>query len=335
VIDAYVPVGARSFELDDVSGLRVGDDIVVQRAFSPRWLTLVGLDAPSRRGGGSRVAQGLGFERKITALDGRRITLDVPLTNALDREYGDALVGKYTFEARIEHSAVERLAARADFDPHTDLGDGILVQVNAAANGWIRQVKGEGFLSGTVNLEQMSKWMTVEDATYLAPAIEPDGWSRAFYFGGQMNLLYRCRSVDARHALNTWSRTTGPNVVLDFTVVGESSLVTPSRWTNGLLLEGVRITDSAGEPSGTILMYEKASGRATGWSAANSVVWGSAAARFLIDNPPTAQNWVVAATGEATGTGTFDAAHVARPESLYRAQLTQRLGETALAAVSR
>jgi hypothetical protein len=231
---------------------------------------------------------------------------------------------------------VERLAGRADFDPHTDLGNGIFIQGNAIANGWIRQVRAEGFLSGTVNLEQPSKWVTVEDATYLAPTnTDPDGWSRGFLLGGQQNLLYRSRSVGARHALNTWSRSAGPNVVLDFTVIGESSLVTPSRWTTGLLLDGVRITDSAGEPGGTILMYEKTSGKSPGWSAANSVVWGSAAARFLIDNPPTAQNWVIGASGEASGTGSFDASHANRPESLYRAQLAERLGDSAAAIVTK
>jgi hypothetical protein len=65
------------------------------------------------------------------------------------------------------------------------------------------------------------------------------------------------------------------------------------------------------------------------------VVWNSEAGRFSIDNPPTAQNWVVGASGEIVGNGSLDASHAPRPESLYRAQLAERMGDGALAALSR
>jgi hypothetical protein len=41
------------------------------------------------------------------------------------------------------------------------------------------------------------------------------------------------------------------------------------------------------------------------------------------------------ASGETVGNGTFDSSHSPRPDSLYRAQLAERLGEGALAALAR
>jgi hypothetical protein len=337
VVDAYVPVGARSFELDSTEGLRVDDEIVVQRPFSQRWLSQIGMDRPGRpeaRPVSWRVGAGLTFERRITAIDGKRITIDVPLVNALEREYGDSTVSKFSFPQRIARVGVERLASRADFDPRSDLGDGMFVEVNAVMNGWIREVKTENYESGLVSLEEPSKWITVEDVVYTAPQPSPP-WSRAFVLGGQQNLLLRARSVGARHALGTFGRTAGPNVVLDLTGVGRSPMLTPARWTAGLLLDNVRLVDPAGEPAGEVIMRVREGSKGSGWSAANSVVWNSEAGRFSVDNPPTAQNWVFGAAGETVGNGSYDASNAPRPESLYRAQLAERLGDSSLAALSR
>jgi hypothetical protein len=325
VMDHYVPVGGRSFELDDIGDLQVGDDIVVRRPAMPHWQDVVGMVARSA---------GVVFERRIRDIQGHRITLDVPLTNALEKEYTEATVAKYGFPDRVTEVGIERLATRAEFDPRSDLGDGIFVEVDAATNAWVRQVLAEGYEAGAVNLEQPSRWVTVEDVTSVAPVPPPaTGWSRAFLMGGQQNLLLRGRAVGARRAFETWGRTAGPNVVLDLTVIGKSSVVRPSRWTNGLLLDGVHITDETGARGGAIVIDNESRGREAGWSAANSVVWNCSAERFVIDSPPTAQNWVIGGhADELEGDAIRDA--VARPDSLYRAQLAERLGDQALGALS-
>jgi hypothetical protein len=325
VMDHYVPVGGRSFELDDIGDLQVGDDILVRRPSMPRWLDVVGMF--------SRAA-GVVFERRISDIQGRRITVDVPLTNALEKDYTEGTVAKYRFADRVTEVGIERLASSAQFDPRSDLGDGIFIEVDAATNTWVRQVLAEGYEAGAVSLEQPSKWVTVEDVTSLAPVPPPPtGWSRAFLMGGQQNLLLRGRAVGATRAFETWGRTAGPNVVLDLTVIGKSSVVKPSRWTNGLLLDGVHITDQTGEPSGAIVIDNQGRGREIGWSGANSVVWNCRAGRFVIDSPPTAQNWVMGGQAdEIEGNAIHDP--VARPDSLYRAQLAERLGDQALGALS-
>jgi hypothetical protein len=113
-------------------------------------------------------------------------------------------------------------------------------------------------------------------------------------------------------------------------------VVSPNRWTNGLLLDNVRLVDSTGEPTGEINMGIRGGRGGGGWSAANCVVWNSESGRMAIENPPTAQNWVVgAAAGEITGSGSLDTSHAPRPESLYRGQLAERLGESAVSSILR
>jgi hypothetical protein len=340
VVDGYVPVGGRTLELDGTDGLHVDDEVVVQRPFSPQWLALIGMDrvTPRRPDAGTvswRVGSGLHFERRITAIEGNRITLDVPLTNALEREFTDATVTRFTFSQRTLRIGIERMTSRADFDPDSDLGDGMFIEMNGVANAWVREVQTDSYESGLISLEETSKWVTVADVAYLAAPNAP-AWSRAFVLGGQQNLLLRARSVGARHALGTLSRSAGPNVVLELTAVSRSPVLTPNRWTSGLLLDNVHLLDPTGEPSGEITMRMRNGGRGGGWAGANCVVWNSEAGRLSIDNPPTAQNWVIGtAAGEAVGSGTFDTSHVPRPDSLYRAQLAERLGEGALSALAR
>jgi hypothetical protein len=327
VTDAYVPVGARSFELDDVGDLKPGDEILVQRSSTHRWLATAGL-------GGAM--PGLVFERRITEIDGHRITLDVPLTNALEHDLTEATVARFRFPDRVAEVGIERLAGRAAFDERSDLGDGIFIDIDAAMNAWTRQVRADGYEGGAVSLEQFSKWVTVADTTATGPVLNhPRAWSRGFLMGGQQNLVLRGRALGTDRALETWARAAGPNVVLDLTVLGKASLVLPSRWTNGLLLDGVQIAEETGELGGAIVLQNRRGGRDRGWAAANSVVWNCRAARLAVDSPPTAQNWVVGGQAdEVTGSADMDPGP-AHPDSLYRAQLGERMGERATAALAR
>src|SRR6185369_4114720 len=69
------------------------------------------------------------------------------------------------------------------------------------------------------------------------------------------------------------------------------------------------------------------SGHGAGWSAANSVLWNCSAAKITCANPPTAQNWAFGCWAEFEGDGVWRNSNgFMRPESLYVAQLADRLG---------
>jgi hypothetical protein len=169
--------------------------------------------------------------------------------------------------------------------------------------------------------------MTVADTVVLGGDVR----TVAFTLSGQQLLVTGCRAEGPHmRALMATAATPGPNVVVDFQAIGRrQEVMTQRRWATGLLLDGVRVTDTDGRPTGLISIANQGS-RASGhgWSGANSVVWNAVANRIVVDSPPTAHNWVVG--GRATrlfGTGSFSGVGAApAPASLYRAQLAERLG---------
>jgi hypothetical protein len=346
VSDVYVPVGARSFTLDNVGDLKVGDDIVVYRPKTQRWICAIGTDVlPSRRDGVAtppwKASGALTYERRIVRIEGKRVVVDAPLTNALEREYTQAYITRLEFPERVSEVGVEHLAAR--WDPpaggRCPSGKEDFIRVNSVANAWIKNVRSEGLGGEVVTLGSQSKWVTIEDASFQGVDDErcDDQW--AFKIGGQQNLLVRGRASGNRFtALFTETEVEGPNAVVDFLAVGAQPRVrVASRWSTGLLFDNVRIQDAAGQPAGD---FDLARGRSShGWSAVNSVLWNSEAEVFSVDNPPTARNWIMGGGAGAKallGTGTYSVKGAAvQPQSLYRAQLSERLGRPLSAGLNR
>jgi len=106
-------------------------------------------------------------------------------------------------------------------------------------------------------------------------------------------------------------------------------------------------------PQGGIdLMNRGEMGSGHGWTMGWGVVWNSAASSLVIQNPPGAANWSIGTSGAETsapmkimGQRRGDAGpdlpkgfiespgKRVMPESLYRAQLAERLGTNALKAI--
>jgi hypothetical protein len=91
IMDDYVPVGAATFHVDNASAFAPG--VVVQRPVTQQWIHALGIDQIPDRGGTQQWKRGVGleFERQVMAVDGDKITIDVPLTNALEKKVGGFL----------------------------------------------------------------------------------------------------------------------------------------------------------------------------------------------------------------------------------------------------
>ena len=240
------------------------------------------------------------------------------MTNALEREYTQAFVTKLEFPERIAEVGVENLSGRweSPAGARCPTGKEDFVRVNSVQNAWVKNVRAQGFGGEAVTLGSQSKWVTVEDVTYVGHDVDKcdDQW--AFKLGGQQNLVLRGRATGSyTTVLYTDTEVEGPNAVVDFLAVGEELRVrVASRWSTGILFDNVRIQNASGEPAGD---FDLARGRSThGWSAVNSVVWNSEAEVFSVDDPPTAHNWIMggASTAKALlGTGTYSAQRAADP----------------------
>jgi hypothetical protein len=91
VLSAYVPVNERTLQVASGTSLKKGDRIMVTRPSGEEWITALGCDIF----GGGIGALGwkpgdmdLTWDRTISEVNGNQITLDAPLTVALDTQYG-------------------------------------------------------------------------------------------------------------------------------------------------------------------------------------------------------------------------------------------------------
>ena len=329
VADPYVPVGARSLRLDSTEGLEVGDTIVVHRPSTQEWINAIGMNKlanPWEPG-----TKDLVFDRVITRIEGDWITIDAPLTNSLDQKYGGGTVFEYAWPGRIENVGVEHIRGVSTFASSTDENHSwTFVEIFTTQNAWVKDVTTQHFAYAAVSIRANSKWVTVEDAQFLDPkSIVTGGRRYPFYIEGQQNLVRNAFARSARHDFVVGALAAGPNVFVDCWAQGSLADSGPHhRWSVGTLFDNVTVA------SNEINIRNRGnSGTGHGWTGANSVIWNSKAKRFIVQNPPTAQNWLIGSTGSSSGS-TFKDSHGKRvtPRSLYYAQLAERQAEPGLEA---
>ncbi|WP_438480511.1 hypothetical protein [Oleiharenicola lentus] len=343
ITDRYVPVGTRSFTVEEASALRVGDRVYVDRVGNRAWISEIGMDRIAGRPGNESstkqwTAFTLNYDRIITAIDGKRITVDAPIPCALDERWGGGSVVPYTDENRIERSGVENLRGDSEFDftitgkdsqgrvyPADEAHALYLVSFDNAKNCWARDVTAVHFYHGLAIIAQHAKWITVQDSTSLSPVSKIDGGRRyPFYIEGQLSLILRCVSEGARHAFVLGARVSGPNAFVYGISRDEHATSEPHhRWSVGGLYDNVE--------SDIAFQDRQWMGSGHGWAGANYVAWNTRGT-LISQQPPTAQNFAVGHVGPKSG-GAHPRAdshweshgqHV-EPESLYFKQLADRL----------
>jgi hypothetical protein len=106
------------------------------------------------------------------------------------------------------------------------------------------------------------------------------------------------------------------------------------RWSTGLLIDSCRLPDGRIE-----FINRKTAGSGHGWAIGWAVAWNCQAKTYNIQQPPGAVNWCIGCTGELEKTSPATAPWLASPEkpvtpdSLYLAQLRERLGAQALSNI--
>ena len=336
VTDVYIPVGAMKLHIANSIGLRAGDRVLVERPSSKEWIKLVGMDdARSRRPVVWRPGTlNVVWDRVITDVSGDEVTLDAPLTTALEQVFGGATVAAYVWPGRIEDVGVENLRCESKFSPGNPMDEEhawMAISLDAVQNAWVRDVTVSHFVSSAVDVRAGAKWVTVQDCTSLAPVSELVGYRRhAFHASGQLTLLQRCRSEDGLHDFTVGYLSAGPNVFFDCEARkahGFSGSL--GSWASGALFDNVHI-------DGDRLNLDnlKDWNQNVGWAAANSVLWQSSASQIICRQPPGAQNWAIGVRSHFRGDGRLSSLNeFVRPESLYRAQLAERRGAAALASL--
>lgn len=336
VADAYVPVGARRLRVTDASSFQVGVAVMIERPSTAEWIRAIGMDdSPARQGYQWKPdTLNVVWDRVVTAVTGDELTLDAPLTLALDVQFGGAKLGAYAQEGYVTESGIEHLRCESEYDRGNPLDEQHAwnaVDLHALRDGWVLDVTAVHFASSAVQVGAKVSRVTVRDCRSLAPVSERAGYRRmAFHNRGQQILFMRCFSEDGRNDFAAGWLAQGPNVFLDCEARGSGSFSgSVGSAASGLLFDGVNI-DGGALRLDNLETYNQGAG----WAAFNSMLWQCSASVIVCRQPPTAMNWAVGVWAQFIGDGRWSmTSEFARPKSLYRAQLVERIGESATMAV--
>ena len=348
ITDEYVPVGALSFTVDRAIGFSVGSRVVVRRPSTKAWIALLGMDLfqgwrPENRLHWQPGSRDIEWDRTITAIDGARITVDAPLSTAIEAAFGGGSVAPYAFPGRICRSGVENLRLVSAHDaarPMDEDHSWTAVAIDAIEDAWVRHVTVAHFAGSAIDVGPGALRVTVEDVEALDPISEPGGYRRrVFQTEGQLTLFRRCRSERGLHDFAAGFNAAGPNVILESSAREALGFSGPlGSWASGILYDNVIIRGNA-----IRLTNRGLADQGAGWAAANSIVWNSEATDIEVQSPPGAVNQAYGCKGMVTGDGTvwdprtmpyrdFYRGSPVQPRSLYLAQLAERLGQAAVDA---
>jgi hypothetical protein len=318
IVDETVPAGGRTLTLENIGGLRPGDRIVITRPSTVAWIAALHMSGLAGSYANQRLdwapgSRNLIWDRSVTAVDAARrlLTLDAPITTAIERRYGNGAVARIASNPPVTHIGIERLALESEFDaarPHDEEHSWIAVALDRVEDAWVRNVVVRHFAGSAVRVGPRARRVTIEACGSRQPVSEPAGYRRqSFLVEGQQVLVRQCAAEQGMNDFASGLLAGGPNVFLDSTATGALG---PSgsfeSWASGVLYERVRI-----QGSGIRLANDSSRAQGAGWTAANSVVWNCDAREIDVFGPEGAENVVSRSA-----------------EPLYEAQLRKRTGTT-------
>ena len=340
--DAYVPAGAGSFSLTDVTGIRVGDTIRITRPVTKAWVKFMGMDQLVRDGKNQTWVTGdITTDRVIKKIEKNKITVDIPLTDNYDATYlnppGTSVV-KIISSGELSQIGIEdfRIVAPAQSVTIND-GHYRAFSMSGIADGWARNIE----VFNTVNsISVTGKRITVDNVSIMHDLPTLGAAKPADLNGsGQQLLFNRCTITgDNLFFFGTGAKVTGPVVLLNCVFKGNGWIQPHQRWATGLLVDNCLVPDG-----GIDFMNRGSMGSGHGWAIGWAVAWNSKAKSFLNQQPPGAANWVIGGQGEKQykaipfnkepnlPEGIYDSYGTpVTPASLYLAQLAERLGKKAV-----
>lgn len=331
ITDAYVPVGSDEAHVPNPHAFKAGNHIIVQRPCTEKWIKQLGMvDFGGQSGwlGWKPGDENIDWDRKITAIRGNELVLDVPLTTAIDSTYGGGTVAVYHWPGRISQIGIENLRLVSTYDtsnPKDEAHCWMAITMENVQDAWVRQVVFEHFAGSAVFVLPTARRITVQDCESLAPVSEIGGQRRnIFWTMGQQTLFQRLYSEYGYHDFAVGFCAAGPNAFVQCKAhLPYSFSGSINSWASGVLFDNVR-SDGGALSFKNLGQYD----HGAGWNAANSVFWQCDAAMIACYKPPTAENWAFGCWSQPAGHGYWGHPneHI-HPFSLYYGQLQDRLGK--------
>ena len=334
VMNDYVPVGAMTLQVNQVEAFKTGDLVRISRPATQEWISALQMEDFGGQTGyigwkpGERNVQ---WDRVITRISGNEVTIDVPITTALDKSFGGGTIHRVSWQGRIENVGIEHLKLESTYDK-SNLKDEqhrwMAITFEHVRDAWVRQANFQHFAGSAVAIWNTASRITVEDCKSLDPVSEIAGQRRyTFFTEGQQCLFQRIYSEYGYHDFATGFMAAGPNAFVECqSVLPHSFSGAIDSWSSGTLFDIVNVDGGALRYSNRGMEAQGA-----GWTAANSMFWQCTAALVDCPAPPTAMNWAVAVWAQFSGDGYWHEANgFIKPRSLFYGQLADRIGHKVL-----
>jgi len=333
-ISEDVPAGATAIRVQDTNVFKPGSTIGITRPSTKEWIAkLRATEFGGGEGGGWKPgSRDITWERVVKSVDNDLITLDAPITTAIEKDFGGGMVVQLNWPGRITNIGIENLTLESTFDPTNAKDENhswYAITMENAADSWVRQVTFKHFAGSAVALYENTQRITVQDCVSLDPVSEIGGYRRhTFFTMGQQTLFLRCYAEHGRHDFSVGHCAAGPNAFVQCEAreaLDDSGPI--ESWASGVLYDNVNIDGNA-----LSLGYCAGNNAGIGWAAANSVLWNCSASVIRCWNPPGATNWSFGSWASFEGDGVWKSSNdFMKPDSLFAAQLKDRLGAEAAA----
>ncbi|WP_345954567.1 DUF4955 domain-containing protein [Mucilaginibacter sp. PAMB04168] len=334
ITDAFVPVGAHSFNVKAAGLFKPGDKVVIYRPGTQTWISDLQMDRIDAREGTLQWQPkefNLEFERTITAVNGNKVVVDAPVVMQMEAKYGGGQLFKYNFAGRIAEVGIEDIYFESEYAGDNDEDHGWrAVAFSKAENCWVNHVTSRYFGYSCVDINNSSKNITVTNSKCLDAKSQITGGRRySFVIDGQLNLVTNCETTEGRHDYVTGARVCGPNVFYHCKARRTHADIGPhQRWAAGTLYDNI-------DTDGEINVQDRGNyGTGHGWSGVTQVLWNCKVQSAAVQNPwVSGTNYAIGVAGKQAP-GRFANRNQAvweskdqpvNPPSLYEAQLKARL----------
>ena len=155
--------------MDSAAAFKIGDTVLIERPVTEAWIAFMKMDVLTRDGKPQiwiRPGTVHTADRAIKKVSGRRITLDVPLSDSYDAAHlrpAGASIVKYTFPGRIEQVGFESMRVTVPpRDVPIDQAQYSLLRMSAVSDAWVRDIVVEN-TQNTFTISHTARRVTIEN----------------------------------------------------------------------------------------------------------------------------------------------------------------------------
>ncbi|KAI1459127.1 hypothetical protein F4805DRAFT_102499 [Annulohypoxylon moriforme] len=336
ITDSYVGIGASTVTVKDTKGLKVGQTVFVNRAATAKWIRYDGMADLTRKGRPQQwIKEGTLIQqpRVIGAIKGNKVTLTVPLTDSLDKNYMSPYLAPYTAPSTASEIGLENLSitlkpscsGKALGNDNGCKSEAISVSP-WTVDSYIRSVNVTGF-NTFIQVAYNSSRITLDHVGLFRDRNTDNkaGYPADIAIMGSQILVqdsgqYGIKTAKA-FSVVTQPGSPGPNAIVRHVVQAPDlqQIYPHQRWAHGLLADD---TDT-----GVIYQNRNNAGSGHGWAISGGVAW-NVRGGVTIQSPPLGVNFGIGVTGKIKDSnGTMvSSGKAVTPQGLFAAQLAKRKG---------